>query len=59
MDSTSIGESFSVASAIEDVLSLTIDKKKHVEIADILNPFIALLATIITFLADSKTFVTC
>ena len=42
MDSTSISRSFSVTSAIEDVLSLTIDKKKHAEMTDILNPFIGL-----------------
>ncbi|RIA83664.1 hypothetical protein C1645_833451 [Glomus cerebriforme] len=40
MDSTSIGGSFSMASAIEDVLSSTIDEKKHAEMANILNPFI-------------------
>ncbi|CAG8658641.1 14619_t:CDS:2 [Funneliformis caledonium] len=40
MDSTSIGGSFSVVSAIEDVLSSIIDKKKHAKMADILNPFI-------------------
>ncbi|CAG8625614.1 3334_t:CDS:2 [Funneliformis caledonium] len=41
MDSTSIGGSFLVASAIKDVLSSIIDKKKHAKIADILNPFIS------------------
>ena len=40
MDLTSISGSFSVTSAIEDVLSLTIDKKKHAEMTNILNPFI-------------------
>src|SRR5688500_2368116 len=40
MDLTSIGRSFLVASAIEDVLSSIIDKKKHTKMADILNPFI-------------------
>ncbi|RIA85296.1 hypothetical protein C1645_741676 [Glomus cerebriforme] len=43
MDSNSISESFLVMSAIEDVLFLTIDKKKHAEMADILNPFISSL----------------
>ena len=40
IDSNSISGSFSVMSAIKDVLSSTIDKKKHVEMTDILNPFI-------------------
>src|SRR6266542_1221121 len=40
INSNSISKSFSVMSAIEDVLSLTIDKKKHAEMTDILNPFI-------------------
>ncbi len=43
INSNSISKSFSVMSAIEDVLSLTIDKKKHAEMADILNPFIGSL----------------
>ena len=43
MDSNSIGRSFSVTSTIKDVLFLTIDKKKHAEMADILNPFIGSL----------------
>ena len=42
MDSNSISRSFSVTSAIKDILFLTIDKKKHAEITDILNPFISL-----------------
>src|SRR4051794_110019 len=43
MDSTSISGSFLVTSAIEDVLFSIIDKKKHAEMTDILNPFIGLL----------------
>src|SRR2546423_9327839 len=40
MDSTSISRSFSVMNAIKDVLFSIIDKKKHAEMTDILNPFI-------------------
>src|SRR6266542_2114271 len=43
MDLNSIGRSFSMMSAIKDVLSSTIDKKKHAKMADILNPFIGSL----------------
>src|SRR2546423_13705379 len=42
MDSTSISRSFSVMNAIKDVLFSIIDKKKHAEMTDILNPFIGL-----------------